>query len=310
LEVGKGGAVVAVQEALWRLVEGDVVQAILAPLQTHSREAPAPTLIKKRERLTRANPLASVLPFNSAKIARLLLAQAPVAHPELVEGTDDDLQAPKRLAAVLRPCEARALDPPPGNLLMVSVDCLEICLQREAAPHHLRRACQVCAQPYFDQAHIVIGLLGQDIGDQVLVLAGDELAAQICPGAPPAPQDALERRQQAIRELAVQRREARQRLLDEIQAQDLYELLAPCTLCGACLEACPLSPKLDVHSFEGNTPRYVAARLQSLALQAEQCAGCGACDDACPQRIPLLLLARLFAERPQARQAALKAHLY
>jgi ferredoxin len=288
-----------VQEALWQLVEGDVVQAILAPLQTHPREVPAPTLIKKRERLTRANPLASVLPFNSAKIARLLLAQAPA------QGNGDELQAPKRLAAVLRPCEARALAPPPGNLLMVSVDCLEICLQREAAPHHLRRACQVCARPYFDQAHIVIGLLGQDIDAHVLVLADDELSAQLCPGAPPAPQEALERRQQAIRELAVQRREDLHRLLDEIQPDDLYKLLAPCTLCGDCLDVCPLSPKFDVHSFEGNTPRYVAARLQSLALQAEQCAGCGACDDACPQRIPLLLLARLFAERPQSRQAAL-----
>jgi ferredoxin len=305
-----------VQDALWRLVEGDVVQALLAPLQTHSREAPAPTLIKKRERLMRTNPLASVLPFNSAKIARLLLAQAPAACPErfdrarrgLVEGAPDDaLQVPKRLAAVLRPCEARALTPPPENLLMVSVDCLESCLRHGAAPYSLRRACQVCVQPYFDQADVTIGLLGQDIDAHVLILADGELAAQICPNAPPASQDALERRQQAIQDLAAERRETLQRLLDEIQPDDLRELLAPCTLCGDCLDACPLSPGFDVHAYEANTPRYMAARIQSLALQAEQCAGCGACEDSCPQRIPLLLLARLFAQRPQARQDALDA---
>ena len=115
LDVQDRGAVAAVQDLLWQLMDQDAVQALLVPLQAHPLEAPAPTLIKNRERLNKANPLAPVMTLNSAKIVGMLLAQ----------------ESGKRLAAVMRPCEARSLVELAGqkevdltDLVIVSIDCL------------------------------------------------------------------------------------------------------------------------------------------------------------------------------------------
>ena len=42
VDVREKGAVAAVQDLLWWLMENDVVQGLLVPLQTHPNEAPAP----------------------------------------------------------------------------------------------------------------------------------------------------------------------------------------------------------------------------------------------------------------------------
>ena len=355
LDVGAGGAVAAIQDVLWRLMEKDVVQALLVPLQTHPREAPAPTLIKNRERLLKTNPLAPVMPINSAKIVAMLLAQEPLqdATQPLQEATQplqdatqplqdatqplqdatqswqdlpplqeahpsqDTLQLHKRLAAVMRACEVRALTQQRGsaldNLITISVDCLD--RHEQSAPHHFRRACQVCVQPHYEQADLTIGLFGQNVDENVLIFADADLAERIGLLASPdggawtrpAAQAALESRRQAIEDLATQRHAARQRLLDEIQSKttDLADLLAlfdSCMLCGQCQDACPLALTFDVDAYEDNTPGYVAARVLDLARRAESCVACGMCEVACRLGIPLMSLVRLFAERAQVGQ--------
>ncbi len=342
LDVGAGGAVAAIQDVLWRLMEKDVVQALLVPLQTHPREVPAPTLIKNRERLLKTNPLAPVMPINSAKIVAMLLAQEPLQDatqplqdatqplqdatqswqdlPPLQEAhlSQDTLQLHKRLAAVMRACEVRALTQQRGsaldNLITVSVDCLD--RHEQSAPHHFRRACQVCVQPHYDQADLTIGLFGQNVDENVLIFADADLAERmgLLAASPdggawtrPAAQAALESRRQAIEDLATQRHAARQRLLDEIQSKttDLADLLAlfdSCMLCGQCQDACPLALAFDVDAYEDNTPGYVAARVLDLARRAESCVACGMCEVACRLGIPLMSLVRLFAERAQVGQ--------
>ncbi len=312
LNVGERGAVAAVQDVLWRLMEKDVVQALLVPLQTHPREAPAPTLIKKRERLLKTNPLAPAMPINSARIVCLLLS------PDLGDATQplqDALLLQKRLAAVMRSCEMRALAQQDGsaldNLVTVSVDCVGS--HEQTAPHRFRRACQVCVQPYFDQANLIIGLFGQNVDENVLILADADLAERIglCETAwtRPAPQAALDSRQQAIKDLVTQHHETRRRLLGEIQVKtaDLLALFDSCTLCDQCQEACPLTPAFDVDAYEDNTPAYVAARILDLTRRAETCVACGMCETACHLGIPLMLLVRLFAGRAYARQALVAA---
>ncbi len=322
LDVRDDGAVAAVRDLLWRLMASDVVQGLLVPLQTHPHEAPAPTLIKKRGRLNKANPLAPVMPLNSAKIATMLLAQ----------GGD------KRLAAVMRPCEVRALETLAAhglaslsNLITVSIDCLgsheeEDYRQRAAlwgddvtvretlrwsrrgqiAPYRFRPACQMCVQPFYDQADIVIGLFGLDVRKEVLVMVRDELADKMgLVAGRNGVEAALSRRRETIAHLVAQRQQARQRLLHEIEGQaaswlDLAELLGRCTLCGECQGACPLTAlsDLDMTAYEGNSAEYVAARLRDMLMRAEMCAGCGMCEAACPQGLPLLLLTQMLAERP------------
>jgi formate dehydrogenase subunit beta len=278
----------------------------LVPLQTHPNEAPAPTLIKNRERLDKATPLAPLTTLNSAKIVALLLPQ----------------ESQKRLAAVMRPCEVRALfelsrqdQVVLDDLITVGIDCVESHVQDA---YHLRRACQICEQPTCDQTDLTIGLLGQDLGESILIYADDELATRI--GlyddgvGRPATEAQLARRQQALDHLVTQRRQVRQRLLDEMQRKtaepsDLSALFSACTLCGECQEACPLTPlcALDLDAYEDNTPAYVAARFKDLIQRAEWCTGCGMCEAVCHMRIPLTLLMQMIAERAPARQRIVTA---
>jgi formate dehydrogenase subunit beta len=328
LDVKEGGAVAAVQDLLWQLMEKDVVQGLLVPLQTHPHEAPAPTLIKNRERLDKANPLAPVMTLNSARIVGLLLAG----------------ESGKRLAAVMRPCEIRALvelaQVSQDDLVTVSVDCLgshdEADYEQRAAlwgddvptreslrwsrrgqiaPYRFRSACQMCEQPYYDQASITVGLFGQDLNEQILVFTSAELAGRVGLDADgrsrPATQAELAARQKTIERLVAQRHRARQRLLDEIQRKtaelaDLLALFGSCTLCGACQEACPLS-EFDMDAYADNTPEYVAARLLDLTRRAESCVGCGMCEAACHLGLPLTLLIQMLADRVQMRQSIVAA---
>jgi formate dehydrogenase subunit beta len=306
LDARERGADAAVRDLLWRLMELDIVHGLLVPLQTHPNEAPAPTLIKNRERLEKATPLAPLTTLNSAKIVALLLPQ----------------ESQKHLAAVMRPCEVRALFELSrqgqvilDDLITVGVDCVESQAQDSSGgrAHHLGRACQICEQPTCDRTDITIGLLGQDLDHSVLVYADDELAARI--GlyddgvGRPATEAQLVSRQEALDRLVAGRRQVRQRLLDEMQRKtaelgDLLALFSTCTLCGECQEACPLTPlcALDLDAYEDNTPAYVAARFKDLVQRAEWCTGCGMCEAVCHMGIPLTLLMQMIVERAPARR--------
>jgi formate dehydrogenase subunit beta len=333
LDVRDTGAVAAVQHLLWRLMERDVVQGLLVPLQTHAREAPAPTLIKTRERLEKANPLAPVMTLNSANIVGLLLAQ----------------ESGKRLAAVLRPCEARALmalaedgQVSLDDLVTISVDCLgshdaEDYQQRAAlwgdeaptreslrwsrrgqiAAYRFRDACQICEQPVFEDADISIGLYGQRVDDHILVFMRAHLAEQIDlynsgGRTRPATENELTQRRKTVADLIDQRHLTRQRLLDDIQSRteelaNLLTLFGSCTLCSECQEACPLESSFDFEAHEANTPEYVAARLLDIVRRSESCVGCGMCEAACHLGIPLMLVTQMIGERTQVRNAIINA---
>jgi formate dehydrogenase subunit beta len=334
LDVQDRGAVVAVRDLLWKLMEKDVVQGLLVPLQTHPHEAPAPTLIKSRERLEKANPLAPVMTLNSAKIVGLLLSQ----------------ESGKRLAAVMRPCEVRALVELAGrdqvaldNLITISIDCLgshdegdyeqRVALwgddapTRESlrwsrlgqiAPYRFRPACQICEQPYYDQADLVIGLFGQNVGEQVLVLMRADLAEQVGLAengqTRPVTEADLASRQKTIEGLIARRHATRQRLMDDIQQKtaeltDLLAMFSGCALCGECQEACPLtSPAdFDMEAYTANTPEYVTARLLDIVRRSEACVGCGMCEAACQLGLPLMLVTQMIAEREQVRRSLVEA---
>jgi formate dehydrogenase subunit beta len=330
LDTQRMGAVAAVKEVLWHLMEEDIVQGLLVPLQSDPQEAPAPTLIKSRERLDRANPLAPVMTLNSAKIAALLLAQ----------------ETGKRLAAVLRPCESRALMELARqgrvsleNLVMVSVDCLgshaesdyeqrlalwgdEVPVREslrwsrrgQIAAYRFRRACQMCEDPYFDEASIVVGLFGQDLREQILISVESDLAERMGFArngwAQPSAPEHLRRREETIQRLLVQRRRARARLLHELQEDlaqpaDVLELLSACTLCGECQKVCPLTlvSDFDIGAYTENTAEYAAARLLEMVRRSDFCAGCGMCEAVCRADLPLMLLVQMLSDRPQIRSS-------
>lgn len=334
INIGNKGAVFAVQELLWGLLEKQVVQGLLVPLQAHANEAPAPTLIKNRERLDKANPLAPVLTLNSAKIVGLLLAQS--SH--------------KRLAAVMRPCEARTLfelaeqgQIDLNELVTISVDCLGSHQEQDyeqrtvlwgdmiptqeslrwsrrgqIAPYRFREACQICEEPCFDDADISIGLFGQNIKENILVSVKESLGREIGfnnnDWGRPATQREVLNRQHTIEKLVAQRHRSRARLLDQVQQKaselsDLLALFSSCTLCGECVEACPLSAlyEFDMAAYADSTPEYVTARILNLIQRSESCTGCGMCEAACHLGIPLMLITQMMAERAQVKRSVVEA---
>jgi len=338
LEIGASDATTVVRELLWRLMDCGVVQGLLVPLQTSPRESPAPTLIKSRERLERADPLAPVMQLNSAKIAGMLLEQ----------------ESDKRLGVVLRPCEARTLVALAhcgvlslDRLVTISIDCLgsheasdydqrihtwgDFVPVRESlrwsrrgqiAAYRYRLACQICLQPFFDAADICIGLFGQRLSASLIVMADVTLARQIGlddigrsrPIDGESPQ--LVERQKTIDKVVSRRRAGRRREFldfkrDHEIAEDFVSLFETCLICGACQEACPLTGTLvsrfGMQGFDTGSEEYTRMRLLDLVARSTYCSGCGMCQTACSQGIPLLITTQLLAACTHFRDELLTA---
>ena len=92
IPVTEGDTLEAMRRVLRALVENKVVDAVLVPLATPDRRNLVPTLVHDPAQLERADPIAPVMPIQSARIVSQLTFTGPG----------------ERLAVVLKPCEWRA----------------------------------------------------------------------------------------------------------------------------------------------------------------------------------------------------------
>ncbi|MGD1995905.1 MAG: formate dehydrogenase, partial [Anaerolineae bacterium] len=104
----------AVRDFLKTLLEEDIVDAVLVPMETPSG-AVTPALVADADALDAADPLAPVMGLNAARVAGPVSVREPRG----------------RIAAVLRPCEFRALvelvklqQANLDDLVTIVVDCL------------------------------------------------------------------------------------------------------------------------------------------------------------------------------------------
>jgi len=79
----------------------------------------------------------------------------------------------------------------------------------------------------------------------------------------------------------------------------LLSLFASCSLCGDCLDACPLyngelSGMLGVHGA-----RPPLAEMVDVGRWLAACAGCGMCESSCDQDVPLMLLIASLSQQIQ-----------
>ena len=206
------GALETMTAFLRGLLEKGIVDALLVPRRTPAGDNVVQTLFTDPAKLEGVDPIAPVLPVNSAKLVSDLTETGAVG----------------RLGAVLRSCEVRALielvklkQASLDNVVLIGVDCLGTYEMNDYAElaassngdlsthllsqakegrlaphegHQFRVACQMCEYPVPQGVELTLGLIGLDTANEILIVASDELAEKlelskegVAAGLPPPP---------------------------------------------------------------------------------------------------------------------------
>jgi formate dehydrogenase subunit beta len=321
------------------LLEKGIVDALLVPRRTPAGDNVVQTLFTDPAKLEGIDPVAPVLPVNSAKLVSDLTETGAVG----------------RLGAVLRSCEVRALielvklkQASLDNVVLIGVDCLgtyemndyaELAAggngdlstnllarakEGQFAPHdghQFRVACQMCEYPVPQGVDLALGLIGLDTSSEILITASDELAEKLELSQTEVPTA----RQEAVDGLVAARTVERDRRFAEFRQRvaDMPSLLAEfsrCIRCHNCMVACPICYCKEcifrTATFDHASAQYfrwanrkgairmptdtLIFQLTRLNHMATSCVGCGMCESACPNDLPVATIFRTVGERVQA----------
>jgi formate dehydrogenase subunit beta len=241
----------------------------------------------------------------------------------------------KRLGAMLRPCEMRALNEMAargaikrGDVLAVCTDCLgtfpadefewrtersvkgltretlQFAPQGGISAYRYRPACQMCAEPGATEGDVNIGVFGLPVRQSVLVNAhnGSVALETITNGL--ATDELAARREQMLAKISERHVRTRERVLKSLEEDlpaDLQELLLQFESCGdcqACMNVCPIC-SVDEPRKDANG-RLVREDVVNWLLS---CAGCGMCEQSCPQHQPLSAVFSHIREQVEAELA-------
>jgi formate dehydrogenase subunit beta len=321
------------------LLEKGIVDALLVPRRTPAGDNVVQTLFTDPAKLEDIDPIAPVLPVNSAKLVSDLTATGAVG----------------RLGAVLRSCEVRALielvklqQASLDNVVLIGVDCLGTYEMNDYAElaasgngdlsadllaqakeghltphegHQFRVACQMCEYPVPQGVDLALGLIGLDTGSEILVTASDELAEKL----ELSPTEMSAARQEAMDGLVAARIAERDRRFAEFRQRvtDMPSLLAEfsrCIRCHNCMVACPICYCKEcifrTATFDHASAQYfrwanrkgairmptdtLIFQLTRLNHMVSSCVGCGMCESACPNDLPVATIFRAVGEKVQA----------
>lgn len=251
-----------VTNLLRRLIERDVVDALLVPQRLPTGNNVVQSLVRDPDKLNGVDPIAPVMPVTSSKLAGNVTKQG----------------AAGRVGLVMRSCELRGFvelvklqQASTEGAIAIGVDCLgtyevtdyarliaegidptaealDAAAEGRVIPHagyQFRTVCQMCEYPTpgFEggyQPDIAIGLIGVD-GGGLLVQARDDLAEAL--GLTPA--DAPAGRTIALEKLVAERIAERDRRFADFRAQvdgldGLLNYFSTCIRCHNCMIACPI----------------------------------------------------------------------
>ena len=293
LPLKEGDVLGALRGFLGALLEDQIVDALLVPLEIGQGRSLAQTLVQDPAYLNGANPLSPIMPVNSATLVSQLTGDKPS----------------QKVGVVLRSCEIRALielvklqQANLDNLTIIGVDCLgtyevedyarligemdgpaeekgaqvvagmreqieEGGAEPSAVP--LRTACQICEFPTPVGSDITVGLIG--VEDGILVTLDSELASRLGLAEGEAPQ-----REEAVSKLVEARTTARDQAFAEFREAtksmaEFADQFATCIRCYTCSVACPIcfcrECVFRTETFEPESERYFQGMQRKGALR-------------------------------------------
>ncbi|MBW2065520.1 MAG: Coenzyme F420 hydrogenase/dehydrogenase, beta subunit C-terminal domain [Deltaproteobacteria bacterium] len=333
----------AIQIFLKEVLENTDVGGVMVAEHLPMKDVVMPTLITDPEKLTEADPLAPSFPINAATVVSKLTRRP--------SGT--------KIAVVLRPCELRALielvklkQASVEEVVIIGIDCLgaysnidyprfsgnqgkeatlrfyEKALSSGETAYEdfdISPACKACEHPVPENADVLLGIIGVDIQEHILVKAntprGESLLSEVaCVTETQEPGN----RTKAIEALLSKRVAYRDQMFSETSetTSDLTKLtayLAGCVNCYNCRVACPVCYCKEcvfvTDVFEHEPVQYLrwARRKGILKLPTDTlfyhitrlahistaCVGCGQCSNACPNNIPVMEIFRTVAHHTQ-----------
>ncbi len=335
IPVENDNTLAAMQGFLKQLLEDDVVDALLVPMETPTGTV-TPALVSDPDLLDAANPLAPVMGLNAAPLA----GRVSIREPR------------ERVGVVLRSCELRALvelvklqQASLEDLVTIGIDCLgtyDVAVYTEmrknggvdmkaylgaaqsgeltAQEGGFRDACQMCEKAHIEGADITLELFGADLTAGIPVALPDEMAEML--GLEPAELDG--KRSQVVEEVIAARTEVRDERFAEIHEQleeeGIEGVFAACVRCHNCMTVCPVcycktclfksqvfdhepmqymnwAERKGAYRMPADTMLFHLTRLNHMVLS---CVGCGMCTSDCPADLPVGQVFRAIGQDTQA----------
>lgn len=326
-----------IQHLLALLFEKQQIEGCLVPLEMPDGSQVIQTLVTRPEMLTRANPLAPVMPINAARLLQRMTKLGPSQH---------------KLALVLRPCETRALvelvklkQANLENLLLISFDCfgafplsdyqtfaaestepgdefLHLALKEEL-PATLRWNCQVCQYPTPFYSDLNLGFVGTP-QDKLSIFAKTEAGEAALKQLDFDLTESDPDREKALTDWQTQRRQNREPQIEAARVaaegpEKMLNYLSTCIRCLNCMTNCPVcyckECFFNSSTFELDAERYfdwasqrggirmpndtLFFHITRMTHMATACVACGACSEACPVNIEIAKLFTVVGERTQ-----------
>jgi formate dehydrogenase subunit beta len=263
IPIENGDALAAIRGFLKQLLETEVVDALLVPMETPAGTV-TPALVADPALLDAANPLAPVMGLNAARMAGKVSVREPLGR-----------DTRPRIGVVLRPCELRALvelvklqQASLENLVTIGVDCVgaydvpvylkkrletgderlwrELYNDLQSPASDLRDACQMCEKPHVEGADITLELFaGVDTG--ISIDLPDDVAEKLWGATSPQllrPSAPSTTREEIIERIVTARTEVRDERFAEMQRrleeEGIESVLAACVRCHNCMTVCPI----------------------------------------------------------------------